>query len=294
MRTKFHIFQVVANHLSFTKAAEQLYISQPAISKAIKNLEEEFKTTLFIRRRNSIELTKEGKSFLVYTQKVVALFSEMEETFTKKNDVFPERINLGASTTISNYIIPKIIAKFNNQFPTTRFNTIGGNTEMIQNMILNEELDFGITEGSNSNPKLTFKKFIKDEIVLVTNSSNNQFKKGSISLDNLQSLQLISREIGSGTREIIDSFLVKHGYKKVNRMLTFTSTESIKNYLYHSDYYALISIHAISDDLKSNRLQIIDLKNASIERWFYFVRRTGHVSSTLDYLEKYIRLNYNL
>lgn len=294
MRTKFHIFQVVANHLSFTKAAEQLYISQPAISKAIKNLEEEFKTTLFIRRRNSIELTKEGKSFLVYTQKVVALFSEMEETFTKKNDVFPERINLGASTTISNYIIPKIIAKFNNQFPTTRFNTIGGNTEMIQNMILNEELDFGITEGSNSNPKLTFKKFIKDEIVLVTNSSNNQLKKGSISLDNLQSLQLISREIGSGTREIIDSFLVKHGYKKVNRMLTFTSTESIKNYLYHSDYYALISIHAFSDDLKSNRLQIIDLKNASIERWFYFVRRTGHVSSTLDYLEKYIRLNYNL
>ncbi|TDA93223.1 LysR family transcriptional regulator, partial [Halomonas marinisediminis] len=76
MKTKLYIFKVVAKHLSFTKAAEQLYLSQPAVSKAIKNLEQEYKTTFFIRKRNSLEMPAEGTSFLVYTNKVLAIYAE--------------------------------------------------------------------------------------------------------------------------------------------------------------------------------------------------------------------------
>lgn len=294
MKTKIQIFQIVAKHLSFTKAAEQLYLSQPAVSKAIKKLEEEFKTTLFIRKRNSIELTKEGKSFLIYANKILAIYSEMEDMFTLKKDAFPTLINFGVSTTLSNYIIPKVIAKFNQKFPKTRFNVIDGNTEKIQDLILNEYLDFAITEGSNTNPKLSFKKFIKDEIVLVTNVSNKSFKNGVISLSELKNISVVSREVGSGTKEIIDSFLLKNNIKNLDRLITFNSTEAIKNYLYHSNQFALISIHAITDDLKSNKLKVIDIKNFTIERWFYFVKRTGYLSKWADYLEKFIRLNYNI
>jgi len=293
MRTKIQIFQIVAKQLSFTKAAEQLHLSQPAVSKAIKNLEQEFKTTFFIRRSNAIELTDEGKSFLVYANKLLSIYAEMEEVFTYKHETFPELINLGVSTTLSNYIIPKVIAKFNKQFPKTRFNVTDGNTEQIQDLILNGDIDFAITEGSNSNPKLNFKKFIKDEIVLVTNSNNYQLKNDTVELEKLQQIPIISREEGSGTKEIIDGYLLKSGIRRLNVWGTFSSTEAIKNYLYHSDQYALISIHAITDDLKNNKLKIIDIKNLSIERWFYFVRRTGFLSSTTDYLEQFIRTNYN-
>lgn len=294
MKTKLQIFKVVAKHLSFTKAAEQLFISQPAISKSIKKLEEEYKTTFFTRKRNSIELTQEGKAFLLYTNRILAIFSEMDEQFLHKKDVFPEVINLGVSTTLSNYIIPKIIAKFREQYPKIKFNIISDNSEHIEDFILNEELDFGITEGSVSNPKLHFDKFIKDEIVLVTNVHNQLFKKGSIDIQTLQEIPIIEREKGSGTKEIIDRFLLKNNIKALNSVVSLNSTEAIKNYLYHSDHYALLSIHAIQNDLINNKLKIIDIKDLSIERWFYFIKRTGYQSKTIDYLEKFIRTSYNL
>ena len=293
MKTKLHIFKIVAKHLSFTKAAEQLYISQPAISKAIKNLEQEYKTTFFIRKRNSIEMTTEGKSFLLYTNKILAIYTEMDEKFLHKNESFPDFINFGVSTTLSNYIIPKIIAKFRVQYPETKFNIISNNSENIENLILNEEINFGITEGSTSNPKLQFEKFIKDEIVLVTNVKNNAFKKGIIDLKALQSIPMVEREIGSGTKVIIDTILLNHKITKLNSVVFFNSTEAIKNYLYNSDHYALLSIHSISDDLMNNKLKIVDIKDLSIERWFYFVNRTGFLSNTFENFRKFIRHNYN-
>ncbi|WP_452228835.1 MULTISPECIES: LysR substrate-binding domain-containing protein [unclassified Lacinutrix] len=293
MKTKLHIFKVVAKHLSFTKAAEQLFVSQPAVSKSIKNLEEEYKTTFFTRKRNSIELTAEGKAFLVYTNRILAVFSEMEEQFLHKKDVFPEVIELGVSTTLSNYIIPKIIAKFRVQFPQTKFKIISDNSAHIEDYILNEEIDFGITEGSISNTKLHFEKFIKDEIVLVTNVNNTLFKKGSITIETLQEIPIIEREKGSGTRAIIDKFLLQNNIKSLNSVVSLNSTEAIKNYLYHSDHFALLSINAIHNDLVHNKLKIIDIKDLSIERWFYFIKRTGFQSKTIDYLENFIRNNYN-
>ena len=112
MKTKLLIFKTVANYLSFTKAAEQLFISQPAISKSIRNLEESYKTTLFLRKRNSIELTNEGKAFLIYTNKILEIYAEMENQFLHKNETHPDLINFGVSTTLANYIMPKVIAKF--------------------------------------------------------------------------------------------------------------------------------------------------------------------------------------
>ncbi|MGY0406889.1 MAG: LysR substrate-binding domain-containing protein [Polaribacter sp.] len=294
MKTKLHIFKIVSKHLSFTKAAEQLYISQPAISKVIKNLEQEYKTTLFIRKRNSIEITTEGKSFLIYANKILAIYSEMEEQFTYKKDIFPEFINFGVSTTLSNYIIPKIIAKFIVKFPQTKFNIISNNSENIEDLILNEEINFGITEGSTTNPKLQFEKFIKDEIVLVTNANNNSFKKGYINIEDLQKIPMIEREKGSGTKEIIDTFLFDNKIAKLNCVVSFNSTEAIKNYLYNSDHYALLSINAVTEDLINNKLKIIDIKGVSIQRWFYFVKRTGYLSNTLEYFKKFIQFNYNL
>ena len=293
MKTKLHIFKIVAKHLSFTKAAEQLFISQPAVSKAIKNLEEEYKTTLFIRKRNSIELTAEGKAFQIYVNKILTIYTEMDERFLHKSDTFPAIINFGVSTTLSNYIIPKVIAKFRVQFPQTKFNIISNNSNNIENAILNEDIDFGITEGSTTNKKIHFKKFIKDEIVLVTNINNTSFKKGVIDTETLHEIPMVEREKGSGTKQIIDAFLLKNNIGKLNNVVSLDSTEAIKNYLYYSDHYSLLSIHAITDDLINNKLKIIDIKDLTIDRWFYFAKRTGYISHTVDYFENFIRLNYN-
>lgn len=293
MKTKLHIFKVVANQLSFTKAAEQLFISQPAVSKTIRNLEDTYKVTLFLRKRNSIELTNDGKAFLLYTNRILDIYSEMENQFLYQNEEFPALINFGVSTTLANYIMPKVIAQFRVQFPKVNFKITSGNSETIEDLILNQELNFGIIEGKNTNRKLHFTPFKKDEIVLVTNANNNTFKKGTMSLKVLQEIPFIEREMGSGTKDIVDGYLKKHHIKKRNTVVTLNSTEAIKNYLLHSDNYAFISISAITNELTNNNLKIIDVKNISIERWFYFVSRTGFQSSSMDLFEKYITNNHN-
>ena len=293
MKTKLHIFKVVAEQLSFTKASEHLFISQPAVSKTIKNLEEAYKSNFFIRRRNSIELTEDGKAFLIYANRILSIYTEMEQQFLNLKDALPEKIHFGVSTTVATYIIPKIIAKFRTQYPQVHFEITSGNSEEIENLILNEHLNFGITEGRNTNKQLHFKKFIKDEIVLVTNVRNTSFKNNSIDQSTLQELPIIEREIGSGTRDIIYNILKENKISNLNIILYLNSTEAIKNYLYHSDSYAFLSINALTEDLINNKLKIIDIKDISMERWFYFVSRTGYNSKIMDYFERFVRSNYN-
>lgn len=293
MKTKLHIFKRVAEQLSFTKASELLFISQPAVSKTIKNLEECYKSNFFIRRRNSIELTEDGKAFLIYVNRILSIYSEMDNQFLNLKNELPEHIQFGASTTVANYILPKILVKFRTQYPQVHFDIKSGNSEHIETLILNEHLNFGITEGKNTNRQLHFKKFIKDEIVLVTNVKNTSIKNNTINKVTLQELPLIERELGSGTRDVIYEILKENKIQKLNTILHLNSTEAIKNYLYHSDSYALISINAVSEDLMSNKLKIIDIKDMAMERWFYFVSRTGYHSKIMEYFERFANSNYN-
>ncbi len=293
MKTKLHIFKTVAYHASFTKAAEQLFISQPAVSKAVRNLEEAYKSTFFIRKRNSIELTHEGEMFLKYVNRILSVYSEMDDCFINTKEPIPAFLKFGVSTTVANYLIPKVIANFRKQFPQTCFDIKSGNSESIETLILNQELDFGITEGKNTNPQLQFNQFVKDEIVLVTNASNNLFKNDEIDKKSLYKMSFVMREHGSGTRDIIQSALELHQISSLETAVTLNSTEAIKHYLYYSNAYAFISIHAVSEDLIANKLKIIDVKGFSIERWFYFVSRTGYQSVLMDQFERFSKNNYN-
>lgn len=293
MKTKLHIFKVVAEQLSFTKASELLFISQPAVSKTIKNLEESYKSNFFIRKRNSIVLTEDGSIFLAYVNRVLAIYKEMDQHFLEASNAIPQHIHFGVSTTAANYILPKLLAKFQHQFPQVHFEIKSGNSEEIERLILEEHLNFGITEGKNSNRQLFFKKFIKDEIVLVTNAKNATLKGNAISKSQLQELPIVEREKGSGTRDIIYETLKANNIKDLNIILHLNSTEAIKNYLYHSNSYALISINAVSEDLMANKLKIIDIKDVSMERWFYFVSRMGFHSATMEFFEKFMFSSHN-
>lgn len=294
MKTKLHIFKTVAYYASFTKAAERLFISQPAVSKAIRNLEEAYKSTFFIRKRNSIELTDEGKVFLSYINRILSVHAEIDDYFLSAKNTQPTNIKFGVSTTVASYVIPKVIANFRTQFPQTSFDIKSGNSETIETLILNQTIDFGITEGKDTHPQLQFNKFVKDEIVLVTNANNKRFKNDVVDKKVLQEMPFIMREIGSGTRDIIQSVLKQYQVPSLNAVVTLSSTEAIKHYLYYSDNYAFISIHAVSEDLLANKLKIIDVKGFGIERWFYFVSRTGYQSVLMDQFEKFSKNNYNI
>src|SRR5690606_35714527 len=138
---------------------------------------------------------------LAYVNRVLSIYNEMDQHFLEAGHAIPQHIHFGVSTTAANYILPKLLAKFQHQFPQVHFEIKSGNSEEIERLILEERLNFGITEGKNSNRQLFFKKFIKDEIVLVTNAKNATLKSNAISKSQLQELPIVEREKGSGTRD---------------------------------------------------------------------------------------------
>lgn len=284
MDHKLKIFKEVVLTRSFTRAAENLFISQPAVSKTIKNLEQEYGKAFFLREGNSIALTPEGKLFLKYTENLLEIYAEMKHEFSSENPNFPEEIKIGASTTIAQYVIPEIAASLQNTHSDLNFNLISSNTGDIQQLILNGQLDLGIIEGENQNTRLKYEPFVEDELVLVT-SAKNQTVDESISKTQLSNLNFVEREPGSGTREVINHALKKHQLPPVKTKATLGSTEGIKSYLRHSKHFAFLSIHAINREILDGHLKVIEVKGLSITRWFNFVSRQGFQSRLNQKLE---------
>lgn len=293
MDHKIKIFKEVVLTRSFTRAAENLYMSQPAVSKTIKNLEQEYGKAFFLREGNSIALTNEGEIFLEYAESLLDIYAKIEHEFSSENPDFPDKIKVGASTTIAQYVIPKIAASLQNSNKNLSFNLISGNTGDIQQLILNGQLDFGIIEGENQNTRLNYDPFVKDELVLVTSTKNKVFKLEDITMAQLPDLDFVERESGSGTREVIANALKKHQIPDLKVKASLGSTEGIKSYLRNSNHFAFLSIHAINQEVLDGHLRVVEVQGLSISRWFHFVKRQGFQSRLNQKLENIFIEGYN-
>lgn len=278
---RLKVFYTVARRLNFTKAAQELYISQPAVTRHIHELEGAFKLQLFERSGNKIILTPAGETLLVYTDRVFELYRDMEFEMNILAEQHSGALRIGASSTIAQYVIPPILADFHQKFKDVKVYLVTGNTEQIEQALLNKDIELGIIEGRSKNPRLSYQEFIKDELVLVVNAQENFIKKETIKIEELQKYPFLIREAGSGTLEVIAHALNTHQIKidDLNIEMQLGNIESIKSYLLHSPCVAFVSIHAILKELKHNELRIIDVKNLSIERPFYFIEAQGQLNA---------------
>ncbi|SHI77314.1 DNA-binding transcriptional regulator, LysR family [Mesonia phycicola] len=295
MDFRLQVFKKVADKLNFTKASEELFISQPAVSKHIRELETKYNVQLFERQGNKIKLTQEGKVLLNYANQLLDIYKNMENYFLGINNQINKNVVFGASSTISQYIVPKLIYQLKKTYPEVKFTLINGNSSEIEELILKKEIDFGIIEGKHNNPLLEYEFFIEDEIVLLTKNNENSKFKNFITAEELKKTPLVLREKGSGTRDIIEENLKKIAVNPNDLFvdLTLGNTESIKNYLLNSESFSFISIHAVQEELKEKKLQIVDVKNLEITRKLYFVKVQGDHSSTYTSIKQLLTNSYN-
>jgi DNA-binding transcriptional LysR family regulator len=296
MDFRLKVFFTVANRLSFTKAATELFITQPAVSKHIQELEEQYKIKLFDRNGSKISLTKAGELLLNHTKNIFEIYREIDFDLSALINQQQGTLRLGASTTISHYIIPPLLARFHQKLKDIKVSLLNGNTEQIEKALLNKEIEIGIVEGQSKNQSIKYSEFLKDELVLVCNNSNPLINKEQITLEELKSLRFITREQGSGTLEVIEHALKPFGINLSQLIIEMQlgSTESIKSYLMNSDCVAFISIHAIEKELKNNEMVIIDIDNFVIERFFYIISLKGKVDALSELFIKNIASHYNL
>lgn len=275
---RLKVFHTAAQQLNFTKTAAVLYISQPAVSKNILELEKKLGVSLFERKGNNLILTKSGEILFRYAGQIIQLYNKADQEIFDLQSNMKGHLILGASTTISQYIIPSLLAKFLNEHPNSHIEVSQYNSRAIEELLIEQKIDLGITEGATDNRALKYIPFMKDELVLVTNSRNpmlKQLKKPDV-LD-LYKIALVVRELGSGTRSIIESKVRCLGidFSKLNIEMVLASTESIKRYIQERDCFAFLSIHSIQKEILEDRLTIVDIPDLQIERYFHFTHVYG-------------------
>ena len=292
---RLKVFKTVADRLSFTKAAAELLISQPAVTKQINELERLLGKPLFLRHGNRISLTDDGVRLLEYANRILALYGELRDAFVEEQGAFSGEIRLGASTTLSQYVLPGLLAKFRKLYPDVRVTLFNGNTEQIERQIADGKLDFGMIEGTASNPALHYELFMDDELVLVTSASNTSFTREEITAADLPALPLVIRENGSGTLDVLSRELSRHGLSlwQLHIEMQLGSTESIKHYLFYSDTFAFVSVQAVLDELAANRLRVVEVGDMELVRRFSFVTAHGQRSRLTDLFKQFCLNHYN-
>ncbi|MBN2639440.1 MAG: LysR family transcriptional regulator [Bacteroidales bacterium] len=287
---RLKVFYTAAKHLSFSKAAEELFISQPAISKHVQALEQHFKTKLFVRQGNKVGLTPEGKILFKYASEVTECYKKMQYDMDQLANKNRGQIRIGASTTLTQYILPGILKAFRDEYPDIRLEILNENTEQIETFLLQKEIDLGIIEGRSKKRELKYTAFLRDELVLVTKKGHPIAKKGEITIEQLTKMPLVIREFGSGTLQVIKHYLKEINLRisDLNIEMILGSTEGIKNYLKNSNSFAFLSIHSIMDELKTGIFSVVDYPGSSMNRDFYFITPHGDEEQTATLFQNFI------
>ena len=274
---RLKVFVSVATHLSFTKAANELYLSQPAISKHIREIEDFYKIRLFNRVGNHIELTREGECFLEHAVKIIESYKELEFEMNRLSETYAGELRIGASSTISQYVIPSIIGRFIQRYPHIKLSLQNGNTSDIEKSLLGGKIDLGIVEGNHCETGINYKSFMNDELVLIAHTTSKFYELDEINIQDLHEFPLVIREYGSGTSEIINNALAKHNLKLsgMNILLTLGSTEGIKSFLRSSQALGIVSIRSVSREIQSGEFKVIECPDLKLERTFHFALKQG-------------------
>lgn len=271
---RLSVFLSVARHLSFTKAAEELNISQPAISKHIVELESGYGIQLFERSKSKVSLTPSGKIFKNFAQDIAGRYKELEFEMNLLSHHTTGEIVLGASTTIAQYVLPRIISRFMARFPEVRLSLVTGNSAQIEGLVSSNQIDLGLVEGASHKKEFHYTTLCPDELVLVTGATN---KTLSVTLETLKTLPLVLRENGSGTLEVIRQELKNHGinFSELNILIQLGSSEAIKRYIIEGGHYAIVSVAAVADEIARGELSVVTIEGLRLLRDFCFISQVG-------------------
>jgi len=208
---RLQVFHAVARQLSFTKAAEVLFMTQPAVTFQIKQLEEHFNTRLFDRGHGRISLTPAGDLVLQYAEKILGLSGEMDVRLAEMTGEVGGSLLVGASTTIAEFLLPRILGEFKSKYPNVRPRLIVANSEAIETRVAEHTIDIGFIESTSHQPNLQSEACCEDELQVICSPKFPLARLKEITPGQLAEYPFVSREPGSGTREFTEVYLRKHG-----------------------------------------------------------------------------------
>ena len=271
---RLHVFYSVARLLSFTKAADTLHMTQPAVTFQVRQLEEYFNTRLFDRTHNKISLTEAGKRVYVYAEKIFHLYDEMENSVRELTGEISGVLILGASTTVAEYMLPALLGDFKAKYPDVNIRLKVSNTDGIVSMVENNIIDLGVVEAPVLNKNLAVEQCRTDRLVAIAPPGHELTKYDTVPVKALLDYPFICREEGSGTREVINDYLRQAGVDpaRMNVIMELGSLEALKGAVEAGIGVSIVSRATLAKEIKLGSVEVLEL-DTPLERPFSFVHQ---------------------
>lgn len=258
---RLQVFHAAAKHLSFTKAAEALFMTQPAVTFQIKQLEEHFNTRLFERGHGRIALTPAGDIVLDYAERILGLSAELDTRLKEMTGLVGGPLLVGASLTVAEFLMPRVLGEFKSQYAKVQPRLVVANSETVENRVAEHTLDLGFVEAPSRLASLTSEVCAEDELQVLCAPGHPLARLKSASAKQLAPHAYISRESGSGTREVTDQYFRKHGVKpeQLDMIMELGSLEAIKGLVSTGMGFAVMSRATVAKEVALGHLVAVPL-----------------------------------
>lgn len=270
---QLHIFYTVADKGSFSMAAQSLHMTQPAVTMQVQSLEDYFGTKLFQRSTKKIELTEAGRTLLPFAKRSIELIKDADVAMSKFTHMLEGRLQLGASLTIGEYILPRLLGPFSKEYPSISVSLKVMNTTQIIEEICNHQLTFGLVEAPIRHPDVNAEVVLNDELKLILPADHPLADKPIISLDDVLQYPFILREQGSGTRQVMEQELqrVGVGSDRLKIVMELGSTGAIKSAVEAGLGITVMSPTAVRHETALGIFKVKSIENVTFTRHFYSI-----------------------
>ncbi|NLL70746.1 MAG: LysR family transcriptional regulator [Epulopiscium sp.] len=290
MLERMNTFLTVVKTQSFTKAAQQLNMTQPGVSQQMKYLEEYYGAELFQKKGRYIELTEAGKVFQEYAIKIKSLerqlFQSIQDIQSKT-----ETYRLGATMTIGGYVLPYILEGYHRVNSQVDLILYVHNTEMILKQLTNGDIQLAVVEGPFDKSKFHYTKWKDDELLLACSPQHPFAKKEMLTLQEILQGKLILREPGSGTRQAIENAFLQQGYSldPLKGHMEIGSMSAIISLVEANMGYTILSTEAVKKEVERESVLLKPVADMKIQREFNFVYLETHsfIDSFVSFCRKY-------
>ena len=279
------IFVEVCDCGSMTRAAEKLYMAQPAVSRAISELENHYGTKFFERIARRLEITEAGQEYYSQAVNILSLVDHLDLQMKHIDNV--GTIRIGTSITIGTKLLPDFIERFSHQYPEIKVKATIENSGTIEEMILNNKIDLGIIEGSTHFDNILYEDFRPDQLCFIC-SNKHAFANRQIEIDELNGCDFLLREEGSAGREQFE-YLRSNYNLEVNTMWESASTKAIISGVEKNIGISLLPELLVEDSIAEGTIALFTVKNVAIKRYFKVMyHKNKYFTPALKYLKDHV------
>jgi len=270
---QLHIFYTVADRGSFSAAAASLHMTQPAVTMQIQSLEDYFGAKLFQRSTKRIELTEAGRALMPFAKRSIELIRETDAQMSKFTKQLKGRLQLGASLTIGEYILPRLLGPFGQEYPHISISMKVMNTAQIMEDILNHQLNFGLIEAPVNHPDMHMEAVMSDELKLIVGKEHPLAERVEVDLTEVLQYPVVLREQGSGTRLVMEEQLKKQeiDLEDLNIIMELGSTGAVKSAVEAGLGISFISAASIKHEVALGLIRTVPIKGVTFKRQFYSI-----------------------